>query len=238
MMRLVLASSFVVAFTATAFAAPKAAPKAAAKKPVVASKGSTNPAPAPAPAPAAAPAPAPAAAPAAPAPAAAPARPVDPLEAMLAQAEANAAAPRPAVAPAPAAKPVDLSKLAATSAKVTLGKGGHTRELPDNDTAMKMQARTVDQKAISAVIKADMRALQYCLESLRARGLTCGGDISLNFTIEPKGVVSSVKVSAAGANHAKVEACVAARVKAWKFPAADAPTTVSYPLVLESSASK
>ncbi|HTM20318.1 MAG TPA: AgmX/PglI C-terminal domain-containing protein, partial [Kofleriaceae bacterium] len=169
-----------------------------------------------------------------------PAAPLDPIEAALLKAEANAAAPRPAATPAGArpAPAVDLHATAArTAAGVGLSRGPVVKnELPDQDIAMQMQARTVDQKAISAVIRADMRALQYCIDSLRIRGVSCGGgSISLNFTIEPKGTVSTVKISAGGANAAKLETCLSARVKAWKFPAADAPTTVSYPLVLENS---
>ncbi len=231
MQRLVLVF-IIIAAAAPAAAAPKSAskkPSAAPRKPVVASNTG------------AARGPAPASARSTPATAVAtppgkPVAPRDSLEAALALAEANAAAPR--VAPAPGSRRsaglADLSKRAREAARIGLGPAPRS-DLPPPETLVQMQARTVDQATIARVVRADMRALQYCHESLTARGVQCGGDLSLRFVIEPRGHVSGVKVSAGGANAATFEACIAARVKTWKFPAADAPTTVSYPLVLERS---
>jgi hypothetical protein len=46
-----------------------------------------------------------------------------------------------------------------------------------------------------------------------------------------------VKVKAGGENSRDLERCMKRRIKSWKFPAADAPTPVDYPLVFDIAGS-
>ena len=168
------------------------------------------------------------------------AKKIDPLAAALARA---AAAPTAKTTAAPAAKTTaeakahglaDLHDTCRRNAKRKL-LGRHSEKVPSGEVVMHMKAVTLDQDQVSAVINHQLSQLQYCYENLIARGKRVDDNIGLHFVVEPKGNVSSTQVHSAGPDSRLLETCVARRVKRWRFPAADAPTLVDYPLMFESN---
>lgn len=161
---------------------------------------------------------------------------VDPLAAALARAAAAPTA-KPAAKPATIAKAGGLSDLHDTCRR-NAGKkllGRHAEKVPSGEVVVHMKAATLGQSAISAVINRQLSQLQFCYESLVARGKRVDHHSGLHFVVEPKGYVSSAEVHAAGTDARLLERCISSRVKSWRFPAADAPTIVDYPLVFESN---
>lgn len=163
--------------------------------------------------------------------------PVDPLEAALARAAANAvAAPVAPTAPATDAHAmVVLREQTRQAGALELLDRSRQQAMPTGEVVEHFKVQPLDQKEISKVIFANASALQHCHARLTARGKRCDGDTSLRFTVDPRGKVESVVVHSGGADSAALEACIAARVRTWKFPAAAAPTVVDYPLVFETA---
>jgi TonB family protein len=166
------------------------------------------------------------------------AAPLDPLEAALARAAAHAsAAPATHVPAAPErarALAVLRDETHAASAIELLDRN-REQTMPVGETVEHFKVQPLDQKSVAKVIHGNATALQHCHARLTARGKRCDGDTSLRFTIDPRGKVTSVVVHASGADAAALEACIAATVKTWKFPAAAAPTDVDYPLVFDTA---
>ncbi len=161
---------------------------------------------------------------------------VNPLAAALARA---AAAPtvKPDTKMPAAARAGGLSDLHDTCRR-NAGKkllGRHAEKVPSGEVVVHMKAATLGQTDISTVINRQLSQLQFCYESLVARGKRIDHHSGLHFVVEPKGYVSSARVSAAGTDARLLERCISSRVKSWRFPAADAPTIVDYPLVFESN---
>lgn len=177
-------------------------------------------------------------------------RKVDPLDAALMQAMATTSMP----APSKKAKEQSASKRRAkqrakkagglkglgkftrSARKARLG-GRRDKQVPSADSVVVMDVQPLPPATVSAVIKKNAAKVQYCHESLASRGLASGGEVSVSFVVEPKGYVSSVKVVAGGQGARELEACMKRRILKWKFPAADAPTKVSYPFVFEVAGS-
>lgn len=163
--------------------------------------------------------------------------PLDPLEAALARAAANASA-----APAAAATAAEPQRALAVlrdetraASAVELLDRSREQTMPVGETVEHFKLQPLDQKSVSRVIHGNANRLQHCHARLTARGKHCDGDTSLRFTIDPRGKVTSVVVHASGADSAALEACIAASVRTWKFPAAAAPTEVDYPLVFDTA---
>lgn len=173
------------------------------------------------------------------APAAAAPQAIDPLEAALAQALGHAtavAAPdtRPAARPS-AGGLSELGALSQSAARASLLGSKRDRSIPAGEVVEHMKAATLGQNDITTVILAQRHQLAYCHQSLLARGKQAEGDASLRFVVEPRGNVSSVRVDASGADGKLLERCIERRVAKWRFPQADAPTTVDYPLVFDTA---
>ena len=167
----------------------------------------------------------------------APAGKIDPLEAALAQAMSRAEAPVVAT-PAPAANAGGLSALrdlSRSAASATLLGNARDKAIPSGEMVEHMKAATLVQTEVSRVITRNLHQLAYCHARLLARGKQADGDASLRFVVEPKGNVSKVEAHASGADAGLLESCVEARVARWRFPMADAPTTVDYPLVFDTA---
>ncbi|HUH03032.1 MAG TPA: AgmX/PglI C-terminal domain-containing protein, partial [Kofleriaceae bacterium] len=166
------------------------------------------------------------------------AAPPDPLEAALARAAAHAgAAPTTAVPAAsePGRALAVLRDETRAASAVQLLDRSREQTMPVGETVEHFKLQPLDQKSVAKVIHGNVTALQHCHARLTARGKRCDGDTSLRFTIDPRGKVTSVVVHASGADSAALEACIAASVKTWKFPAAAAPTDVDFPLVFDTA---
>jgi len=171
-------------------------------------------------------------------------RKVDPFEAALMQAMATTDSPatkhkaKPSsAAKARAAKRArksgglrGLTKFTRSSRKARLG-NRRGKQVPTTDTVVRMDVQPLAQREVSAVIKKNTRKVHYCHERLANRGIAANGAVSVTFVIEPRGHVSNVKVVAGGAGAKELQRCMKKRILTWKFPAADAPTTVEYPFL-------
>ncbi len=71
-----------------------------------------------------------------------------------------------------------------------------------------------------------------CFEALLLRSPTSYGEVLVEFTIGPDGVVSAARSTFATLGDSEAEACVAAAVGAVPFPNRDTPITVLYPFLL------
>ncbi len=175
-------------------------------------------------------------------------RKIDPLDAALMQAMATTSLPaKPKKAQSPAERRArlrakktgglkGLGKLARGAKKLRLD-GRRGAQVPEADHVVRMGLQPLPINTVRAIIKKNAHKLQYCHERLAARGLASGGEVSVTFMVEPKGYVSNVKVVAGGEGARELERCMKQRIQKWKFPAADAPTPVSYPFVLEVAGS-
>lgn len=83
---------------------------------------------------------------------------------------------------------------------------------------------------VQRVVRARTGALRACFESEAQRDPNLKGGVTVQWHIEPGGGVTSASVASSTLKNPRVEGCVLRQVKSWKFPTADAPTTVSaYP---------
>ena len=168
-------------------------------------------------------------------------RRVDPVEAALAQAMALSEAPAPKDPPAAVkgkGKRGDrglhgLNKFARTAAKININAWTHSTRVPVHEPVVRMDVQSLSARQVSDVIKKNLRKLQYCHERLAARGGAPRGEVAVRFTVHPKGNPIDIQVTAGGANAKPLERCLVARIRAIEFPAADAPTEVSYPFVFD-----
>ena len=83
---------------------------------------------------------------------------------------------------------------------------------------------------VQRVVRARTGALRACFESEAQRDPNLKGGVTVQWQIEPGGSVASASVASSTLKNPRVEGCVLRQVKSWRFPTADAPTTVSaYP---------
>jgi hypothetical protein len=132
-------------------------------------------------------------------------------------------------APAPKKTDVDtIAKSKAAADKWDLGRKSRDASRPTDGNEVKMQAKTLSQSAVAAVVTDKQSDLEYCLENIPEadRG---SEQFTLHLSITAKGTVLSSAVTG-GDNAEKIDACVQEQVKRWTFPQADAPTEVDYAL--------
>ncbi|MFO0664992.1 MAG: AgmX/PglI C-terminal domain-containing protein [Polyangiaceae bacterium] len=80
------------------------------------------------------------------------------------------------------------------------------------------------------VVMARTGALRACYESEAQRNPNLAGGVTVQWQIDPSGQVSSASIASSTMGNPRVEGCVVRQVRAWRFPSADAPTTVgAYP---------
>lgn len=83
---------------------------------------------------------------------------------------------------------------------------------------------------IRRVVVAHQGALRACYESEVQRNPNLRGGVTMTWSIEPGGTVTSASVMGSTLGNPRVEGCIQRQVKTWKFPVANAPTTVgSFP---------
>jgi hypothetical protein len=79
---------------------------------------------------------------------------------------------------------------------------------------------------IRRVVVAHQGALRACYESEVQRNPNLKGGVTMTWSIEPGGTVTSASVAGSSLGNQRVEGCVQRQVKTWKFPTANAPTQV------------
>jgi hypothetical protein len=82
---------------------------------------------------------------------------------------------------------------------------------------------------IRRVVMAHKGALQACYEIEAQKDPTLKGGVTLAWTIDATGAVTSANVSGSTIHNARVEGCVLRQVRAWHFPASDGVSQVGYP---------
>ncbi len=152
---------------------------------------------------------------------------------------------------APVAKPVKTAKSKTKRVRASGLRGLNRRAsmsfdlgrrsakaIPSNDqTMLRMTAVKLKAKDISKVISKHMARIHVCYERAVSMNRAPKGTVSVKFVVEPNGSVSSAAVACGKKNHA-LRRCMERRIKSWKFPKADAPTTVDYPFVFDIAESK
>jgi len=90
-----------------------------------------------------------------------------------------------------------------------------------------------DSKAVVAMIKSRLRAIQMCYEQQLRRNPTLAGKVTIEFTIQPRGNVTDVKAKENSTGDQAVATCVANTVSMFRFnPGPEGGSvTYSYPFV-------
>jgi hypothetical protein len=83
---------------------------------------------------------------------------------------------------------------------------------------------------VRRVVMAHTGALRACYESEAQRNPQLRGGVTVAWQIDATGAVTNASLAGTTLSNARVEGCVVRQVRAWHFPASDAPTTVAgYP---------
>ena len=90
-------------------------------------------------------------------------------------------------------------------------------------------AGKLDKNVIRRVVRQHLDELRYCYERALAREPAIAGTLTATFVIDATGNVTTV---AATGVHAEVDACVAHRVRGWRFPkpSGGSVVSVSFPI--------
>jgi TonB family protein len=72
-------------------------------------------------------------------------------------------------------------------------------------------------------------ALQACYEIEAQKDPTLKGGVTVAWSIDPSGSVTSANVASTTMHNARVEGCVLRQVRAWRFPASDGSSQATYP---------
>ena len=121
------------------------------------------------------------------------------------------------------------------------GKGGGTGTGDGTGNGTKERSVVFGNQALAAsgglsaeqvrrVVMAHTGALRACYESEAQRNPQLRGGVTVAWQIDATGAVTGASLAGTTLNNQRVEGCVTRQVKAWHFPASDAPTTVAgYP---------
>jgi hypothetical protein len=82
---------------------------------------------------------------------------------------------------------------------------------------------------IHRVVIAHRGALQACYEIEAQKDPTLRGGVTVAWTIDPTGGVTSATLASSSIHNARVEGCVLRQVRAWHFPASDSASQPTYP---------
>jgi hypothetical protein len=85
----------------------------------------------------------------------------------------------------------------------------------------------LNPEQIRRVVVAHRGALQACYEIEAQKDPTLRGGVTLTWTIDPGGAVTSATLASSTIKNARVEGCVLRQLRAWHFPSSDAPTQVA-----------
>lgn len=92
----------------------------------------------------------------------------------------------------------------------------------------------LDKEAIRTVVRAHIGEIRECYNEGLAKDPELAGKLVVGFEIAADGAVGRSEITKSTLADAQVEACVAAAVKAWKFPAPQGGAVeVAYPFAFE-----
>ncbi|MDP9037596.1 MAG: AgmX/PglI C-terminal domain-containing protein, partial [Myxococcota bacterium] len=87
----------------------------------------------------------------------------------------------------------------------------------------------LNPEQIRRVVMAHRAALQACYEIEAQKDPTLKGGMTVSWTIDPAGAVTSATVAGSTIRNARVEGCVLRQVRAWHFPSSDGPSQATFP---------
>jgi TonB family protein len=92
------------------------------------------------------------------------------------------------------------------------------------------------KEEVGRVIHAHMKEVRYCYESSMVRASRVDGKVILDFTINGKGVIATVKVSNSSLPDAALGECIMRRLRTWQFPnpKGGVKVDVSYPFIFKT----
>lgn len=80
---------------------------------------------------------------------------------------------------------------------------------------------------IRRVVMSHLGAVRACYESEAQRNPGLKGGVTIQWSIDPAGGVTTASVANSTLSNPRVEGCVVRQVQKWKFPTTDSPTTVA-----------
>ena len=87
----------------------------------------------------------------------------------------------------------------------------------------------LNPEQIRRVVVAHRGALQACYEIEAQKDPTLRGGVTVAWTIDPAGAVTSANMSATSIHNARVEGCVLRQVRTWHFPSSDGVSQALFP---------
>ena len=84
----------------------------------------------------------------------------------------------------------------------------------------------LSQEQVRRVVMAHLGAVRACYESEAQRNPSLKGGVTVMWSIDPSGGVSSASLAGSTLSNPRVEGCVVRQVKGWHFPASETPTIV------------
>jgi len=84
----------------------------------------------------------------------------------------------------------------------------------------------LSQEQVRRVVMAHLGAVRACYESEAQRNPSLKGGVTVQWTIDPSGGVSSASLGGSTLGNPRVEGCVVRQVKGWHFPSSETPTIV------------
>jgi hypothetical protein len=87
----------------------------------------------------------------------------------------------------------------------------------------------LNPEQIRRVVIAHRGALQACYEIEAQKDPTLRGGVTVGWTIDPSGAVTSANVAGSTIHNARVEGCVLRQVRSWHFPSSDGVSQATFP---------
>jgi hypothetical protein len=84
----------------------------------------------------------------------------------------------------------------------------------------------LSQEQVRRVVMAHLGAVRACYESEAQRNPGLKGGVTVQWSIDPSGTVSSASLGGSTLGNPRVEGCVVRQVKGWHFPSSESPTIV------------
>ena len=94
---------------------------------------------------------------------------------------------------------------------------------------------SLDKKTIARVIRKHRNEIKYCYEQELKTNKNLEGKVVVNFTIDGTGAVKFSSTKKSSLNNPKVEACINAKIRQWRFPSPKGSgiVNVNYPFVFK-----
>ncbi|HEY8086904.1 MAG TPA: AgmX/PglI C-terminal domain-containing protein [Polyangiaceae bacterium] len=87
----------------------------------------------------------------------------------------------------------------------------------------------LNPEQIRRVVIAHRGALQACYEIEAQKDPTLRGGVTVSWTIDPSGGVTSANLAGSSIHNARVEGCVVRQVRTWHFPSSDGNSQATFP---------